>query len=92
MLEAIATKFIDWSYEEEVRFFVDLSTTRVANDLHFVDYSNDLKLKKVILGPKCALKIKEINEAVKDSCVETVVSRLAFQSFRVVEQKNQKLR
>jgi hypothetical protein len=89
MDQLLRTKFHDWKYEDEMRIFVQLDHKTTESGLYFYSFSPDFQLREVILGPKCELPIASIR-AVIDSfspAVTVVKSRIAFSSFRVVENK-----
>lgn len=50
----IATKFRDWKYENEFRLFVQLDHDEAEGGLYFVPFSENLRLREVVLGPRCA--------------------------------------
>lgn len=85
----IRTKFKDWKYEEEVRLFVDLDEERKESGLYFEPFTSNLKLREIILGPKCELSIKATRELVEDFTpkVEVIKARIAFTRFEVLESK-----
>jgi Protein of unknown function (DUF2971) len=74
MVDLFATKFIHWSYEEEVRLLVSFSAEVLTNDHVFHPFSDSMRLKEVIIGPKSGFKIPEIKSIVNDQSVE-VLSR-----------------
>ena len=86
------TKFNLWKYEDEVRIPVFLGN-KFDNGLYFVPFSNELKLVQVIVGAESTVTRAKIHKALDDlvSKVETFKARLAFKTFQVVRQKNQKL-
>jgi DUF2971 family protein len=48
----LATKFRDWTYEDEVRIHADLKDADVETGHYFKDFSTDLVLAEVVLGPR----------------------------------------
>jgi hypothetical protein len=93
----MGTKSKDWSYEEEWRMQFSLGSealTRDANGLFFLPFQNrdglNFNLKKVYVGYRCGLGIKNLQRWVKDYRykVDIVQTRPAFDTFRVVKQKN----
>lgn len=92
MVRLLLTKYKAWKYEDEVRVFCTLekaATERSSDgpDMFFKSFHSELRLRKVILGPRCVIpkaKIVSLLGDLRDS-VEVVQSRLAFKSFRVVE-------
>ena len=84
----MCTKFIDWRYEEEVRAFVKLDHSTPESGLYFMDFSNQLKLREVILGPRCDVPISRVRDLVSaHEDVHVIKSRIAFTKFRVVEDR-----
>jgi hypothetical protein len=57
--------------------------------MYFYDFSKDLQLREVILGPRCELPISRIRSLVAGftPAVEVLKARIAFSSFRVVKHK-----
>lgn len=82
-------KFSDWKYEKERRLFVGLDHTTVESGKYFYQFSNDLALREVILGPCCELPINGVRNIIKDFYPPVLVlkSRIAFSKFRVLEDK-----
>ena len=82
----LRTKFKDWGYEAEYRRIVRFEETQEANNLHFWPFGSDLKLREVVLGARCKVKTKFLEELLGDafSCIEFVQARAAFQTFNVV--------
>ena len=60
----LSTKFIDWHYEDEWRMFTILNDSVIESGLYFEKFSDDLRLKEVILGAKCELPINEMQSLV----------------------------
>jgi hypothetical protein len=45
-----------WSYEQELRMFVQLNDPPDAKGLHWVDFGPDLVLSEIIIGAQCSPK------------------------------------
>ena len=60
----LSTKFVDWQYEDEWRMFTNLNDSVIESGLYFEKFSDDLRLKEVILGAKCELPINEMQSFV----------------------------
>lgn len=92
-LRFLFTKYAHWRYEKEFRSFVTKEEKDPETGLYFANFSEHLKLKRVIVGAKSILSRSDINLALGElsSEVESFKSRLAFRTFRVVRQKNEKL-
>jgi hypothetical protein len=59
------TKHESWSYEQEVRMFVQVNDPPDANNLRWVGFGDGLVLKEVIIGVQCPQKTsKEVEAAV----------------------------
>lgn len=90
----LTTKFAHWKYERERRVFAGLDS--IDNDgYYYADFSEQLKLVGVIVGPRSTVSREELNNALDlaqiRSSVKSFKSRLAFKSFRVVKNQNQSL-
>ncbi len=89
MNRLLRTKFQDWKYEDEMRIFVELDHETRESGLYFYEFSSDFQLREVILGPKCELPLESVRvlvSGIKPS-VTVLKSRIAFSSFRVVQNK-----
>src|ERR1700741_1587061 len=49
--QLLRTKFADWKYEKEMRLFVRLDHSTKESGMYFYDFSKDLQLREVVLGP-----------------------------------------
>jgi hypothetical protein len=58
----LSHKFNHWSYEQESRVLIDLTTKDNENGLLFENFSTDLKLVGIILGCRSTLSIKGIKK------------------------------
>jgi hypothetical protein len=89
----LLTKYSHWRYENEVRAFVNLHVLVPERGMYFAEFSDSLRLAKVIVGAESALTRLEVNEALGDlaSSVDVFKARLAFKSFKVVRQRMQEL-
>ena len=91
-IEAVGfIKYKGWSYEKEHRFFVKLDECVCIEKSYFLEFGNDLELKKVIIGPghpsKCRNYIpvaKYVVDLVKVNGAELMVSRPELGGYRVV--------
>ena len=87
--DILSTKFHHWSYEDEVRVILPLSDDRFENGLYFKLFGDQIILKEIVFGANYEsgnnkrLQNELINEGIKFTS-----SRLAFDSFEVVYQKN----
>ena len=87
MEKLIRRKFIDWKYEDEMRLFVGLGHVTVESGKYFLPFSEDLMLRKIILGPRCELPIEGVRNIVADFKPPVVVlkSRIAYTRYEVVK-------
>jgi Protein of unknown function (DUF2971) len=86
----LRTKFLHWSYEEEVRLHCTLEEEEKG--FYFKEFSDEIILKEVILGSECSLTIKEVKSILGNESghVSVFKSRPAFTKFEIV--KDQKIR
>jgi hypothetical protein len=96
----INTKFKHWEYESEGRLIVDLShTSENERGLRFLNYSDDLILRKIIVGFRSEVTRAEIAAAVRHGNheprngvqVTSFKARPAFQKFRMVRNRDPQL-
>ncbi len=87
------TKYVHWKYENEVRSFVTLDEKDTEKNMYFTEFSDKLKLVQIIVGAESATTREEISTALgnPNPIIEVFKARLAFTTFRVVRQRNQKL-
>lgn len=92
-LKLISTKFAGWKYEDEVRLVVQLNDVDPETGFYFYGFGPQLALKRVIVGPRSTCSKSQIVAALSkgDSAANVMKARLAFQTFTVVPQRNQKL-
>ena len=83
----LRTKHESWSYEQELRMFVQLNDPPDANGLRWFDFGPHLELKEVIVGAQCRPEdIKAVTEVLKDygSEVECSWSYMRKDAFLLV--------
>lgn len=87
------TKFSHWSYEDEMRAFVTLEDRDPETGLYFAEFSDRLRLREVIVGAASKLTRADIHNALGEIAptVAAWKARLAFSSFSIVRQKNERL-
>ena len=94
MNRILTTKFSHWKYERERRVFAGLDTPDSDGNF-YADFSEQLKLTGVIVGPRSSVSRSEMNDALKfaqiTDPIKSFKARLAFKSFRVVKNKDQSL-
>jgi hypothetical protein len=62
----LRTKHESWSYEQEVRMFVNLNDPPDAEGLNWIEFGPLLALKEVIIGAQCPPTVsKKVEEAIK---------------------------
>jgi Protein of unknown function (DUF2971) len=83
------TKHESWSYEQEVRMFVNLSDPPDAKGLNWIEFGPLLVLREVIIGAQCdPTTSKEVEEAVKPygDSVECSWASMRSDAFLLVKQ------
>ncbi len=87
----ICTKFSHWSYEEECRIYCSL--LEQENGLYFQLFSEQMKLKEVIVGCESTITRAEVESAIGNlgEEVHAFKARAAFRNFRIVENENEAL-
>lgn len=87
--ESLYTKHDGWAYEQEWRVYTD-QNTRDPDGNYYAEFSEELKLREVILGERCALTKTEVANLLRASEPRVKVwrARTAFTSFKVVENKS----
>lgn len=93
--EILGTKAKDWKYEKEHRMLIQLDDPLIIkeNNLHFMPFhqkkDTTFKLTRIWVGYRFELGISNIINDVKDYRheVEVIQTRPAFESFRVVKQR-----
>jgi hypothetical protein len=93
MEQCLTTKFAHWAYEEEYRRFIPLAPIKQDNALYFLPFSDNLRLREVIVGSRSSLSRSQVADALGTFAPEVTVfkSRPAFRTFDVVRNQNEKL-
>lgn len=89
----IRTKFSHWRYEQEMRIFEDINTVKQTQaGLFFKDFSDDLALSEVIIGPKSKITRSRLDIALGNmsAVVKVKNARLSFKRYAVVTQRDRK--
>lgn len=88
MQHLLFTKFKHWDYEQEYRVYIQLEDE--VEGTYYSNFSDQLKLKRVIVGEQCNITRPELYDALGElrSDVETFKARAGFTKFEVVRQKN----
>lgn len=82
----IGTKYIDWKYEDEHRFYSNLSDETCESGRYFAEFSERLILREVILGYRCMLpmsKMKALTNSLQ-SPVEVSKATMSLSDFEMV--------
>lgn len=92
VMEILCTKFEHWKYENEYRVFPHLND-QDPSGLYFLPFDEGIALREVIVGHRSEISREELRQSLGGlaSRVKTYRARLAFRSFRVVRQKNDRL-
>ena len=92
-ISLLFTKFSHWSYEDEVRAFVTLEGRDPEIGLYFAEFSERLRLREIIVGAASKLTRADIRHVLGElsPTVGRWKARLAFSSFRIVRQRNERL-
>lgn len=90
--EILTTKFEHWSYEDEYRLFPQLQDQDPSGH-YFLEFDDNVALREVIVGHRSAIGRDDIAQSLGPLArkVTTYKARLAFRSFDVVRQKNDRL-
>ncbi|MCP2223813.1 hypothetical protein M2226_009585 [Bradyrhizobium elkanii] len=90
--EILTTKFEHWSYEDEYRLFPQLQE-RDPSGRYFLAFDDQVALREVIVGHRSAISRADIAQALGPLAPQVIAykARLAFRSFDVVRQKNDRL-
>jgi hypothetical protein len=83
--ELLFTKYRDWQYEEEWRNWFQLDEREDGH--YFYPFDRFVQLTEVIVGPLCTESKNKIDQALKGypETISVIKARLAFKTFRVVE-------
>jgi hypothetical protein len=92
VMEILTTKFEHWSYEDEYRVFPQLQE-RDPSGLYFLEFDDQVSLREVIVGPHSSLSRSDVAQVLGALApqVQSYKARLAFRSFDVVRQRNDRL-
>jgi hypothetical protein len=80
----VFTKYVNWSYEEEIRCCSTLEDK--SDGLYFMEFGESLKLVEVIVGARCKLTRNEILDALRPlENIRLIKARPGFQRFEIVK-------
>lgn len=87
ILKLCRTKYVDWSYEEEYRVFVEL--TDEENGMFYINFKGNMELKEVIVGTNSSITREQLNTSLGDQrqTVSVFKARAGFKNFEIVEKK-----
>jgi hypothetical protein len=83
-------KYINWRYENEYRFLVNLCDCKKIGNYYFFSFGSKLILKKIILGWRWE-ENKEGDDVkgLFNKCkADLIVSRMAFRDYRIVRNRS----
>lgn len=88
--QLLYTKYAHWSYEDEYRLFSS-KKERHHDGNYYVDFSDDLRLRKILVGACSDITRLDISSALgaESDAVEVFKVRLAFKSYKIVRQKKE---
>ena len=87
----LATKYSQWSYEEELRVFLENDKCKKVGDHLFHELGDELHLKGVVLGALSETKPTDIAKVLpKGLSIEVTKSRLAYNTYTIVRNKSVK--
>lgn len=91
VMRLLFTKFVHWSYEDEYRVYASLNESE--NGHYFYNFSKEMKLKRLIVGPESDVSRDVVLSVLADigNEVEIFKARAAFRSFQVVRNKDESL-
>jgi hypothetical protein len=87
--QLLYSKFIDWRYEEEWRRWIQIDERDPETGLYFYNFDSRVRLREVIAGPLCDVTETRITDALtgNEGEISVTKARLAFQSFRVIRNR-----
>jgi hypothetical protein len=93
MSKILTTKFSHWRYENEYRCFIQLDDDEAdSTGNYFLNFSDQLQLKEVIVGANCKLTRQSVVKTIeKMQGVKIFKARPAFKTFNVVRNRNAEL-
>lgn len=93
MQKWISSKYVDWKYEDEVRVTPKLNDVCPKTGFYFTDYSNELRLREVIVGCKSKITRTELGHVLGEEYkkITKFKARAAFKTFEIVKNKDPSL-
>lgn len=89
--QIMTTKAKAWEYEHEWRTMAELKE-RDSNGLYYVDFSERMQLREVVLGARNTLSVTKVAKVVKEkgplpASVQVLRGRVAHQTYSIVRNK-----
>lgn len=93
LMRVLSTKYAHWKYEQKMRAFISLDHKTQVGGLYFCNFSDRIRLSDVIVGSNSPASRAQINDVLGELGNQTNVrkARTAFQTFRIVSQRNKSL-
>ena len=91
MQKILSSKFEHWGYENEYRLFCSLDE-KSDDDHYYLDFSDDIKLKRVMVGAESTITRAELANALGEIAHQVKVFKVrpAFRKFKVVKNRNER--
>jgi len=88
--ELVKTKHSGWSYEKEYRAFVGLESTLAFAGMNFVEFSDQMKLRQIMVGYASEISRSDIQRVIGSSAtgLDCFQVRPAFHKFRMVRNRD----
>jgi hypothetical protein len=86
----LSTKFRDWEYEQELRWFIPLSGKTPEAGFYFEHFSENLKLCEVVLGMKSELDLERFKTLFRNGLdsVRLKKAGMALRKFSIIEDRS----
>jgi hypothetical protein len=86
----LSTKFRDWKYEQELRWFIPLSDKTPEAGIYFEHFSENLKLCEVVLGMKSELDLERFKTLFRNDLdsVRLKKAGMALRKFSIIEDRS----
>lgn len=92
IMKFISCKFLDWSYENEVRVITGLTDQKSPEGHYYANFDRNLILKEVVVGALCNISRHDLVDHLLHAGlhlpeIKMTKARSAFKSFQIVEDK-----
>lgn len=92
MRKILAVKYTHWRYEAEYRRWCGINADNAIDEHHFQDFGDGIRLKEIVVGANSDATRADVTGALNGlTGVRVWKARLAFQSYRVVKNRDSKL-